>query len=396
MDQCSLTATSEEQYVNIEIPEQLIRGWQQQGYTHLHYGAIRLVLSLHGRRGLPVTARVSLLDSNYIHYENVVIRTVLTTLYAGSVVLTIFLNYNVNLRDPTLPQRMKVQIQNHVVNLSMPTSHDSALFILTNNQEETPSIVQIPRNISRKELQELIPLQWVTGYEKLRENTKHVSTSQATFRRSIDGLVTTTFKKPDEANNNNSSEVFHSLMIKPKVKEDSRMSIFAVKADGSVIYSDKVNRHFIWDVAPEMCDSDCSCDDHDGDTDENTDDDDDDEDKWKPEPRPCKPPPPPQRRSDPKNGPWTGIKKKYPEDPLWKEKRMVEILGWNHPSLKIPEAPIPCMMFASTTSYDQEFPSLDRKADPVTKVSTKPYIIPTEVGPEGKLKSPSQAEEVLN
>ena len=47
MDQCSLTATSEEQYVNIEILEQLIRSWQHQGYTHLHYGAIRLVLSLH-------------------------------------------------------------------------------------------------------------------------------------------------------------------------------------------------------------------------------------------------------------------------------------------------------------------------------------------------------------
>jgi len=68
------------------------------------------VLSLHGRRGLPVTARVSLQDSSYIHYENVVIRTVLTTLHAGSVVLTIFPNYNISLRDPTLPQRMKVQI----------------------------------------------------------------------------------------------------------------------------------------------------------------------------------------------------------------------------------------------------------------------------------------------
>ena len=111
MDQCSLTATSEEQYVNIEIPEQLIRGWQHQGYTHLHYGAIRLLLSLHGRRELPVTVRVSLLDSSYIHYENVVIRTVLATLHDGSLVLTIFPNYNVSLRDPILLQRMKVQIQ---------------------------------------------------------------------------------------------------------------------------------------------------------------------------------------------------------------------------------------------------------------------------------------------
>ena len=77
----------------------------------------------------------------------------------------------------------------------------------------------------------------MTGYEKLRENTKPVSTSQVTFRRSIDGLVTTTFKKPDEANSSNSLQVFHSLMIKPRVKEDNRMPIFAVKVDGSFVGS---------------------------------------------------------------------------------------------------------------------------------------------------------------
>ena len=108
MDQCSLTTTFAEQYVNIEIPEQLVRSWQPQGYTRLHYGAIRLVLSLHGRRGLLVTARVSLLDSNYIHYENAMIRTKLTSLHVGSIVLTIFPNSNISLKDPTLPQRMKV------------------------------------------------------------------------------------------------------------------------------------------------------------------------------------------------------------------------------------------------------------------------------------------------
>ena len=106
----------------------------------------------------------------------------------------------------------------------------------------------------------------MTNYEKLRENTKPLSTSQATFRRFVDGLVTTTFKRSNEASSRNSSEVFHSLMIKPKVKEDSRMPIFVVKADGKVIYSDKVNGHFIWDIAPKMCDSNCSCDEHDGDT----------------------------------------------------------------------------------------------------------------------------------
>ena len=122
----------------------------------------------------------------------------------------------------------------------------------------------------------------MTNYEKLRENTKHLSTSQATFRRYVDGLVTRTFKRLDEASSNNSPEVFHSLMIKPKVKEDSMMLIFAVKADGKVIYTDKVNGHFIWDIAPKMCDSNCSCDEHDGDTDDEADDEDEGEGKEKP------------------------------------------------------------------------------------------------------------------
>lgn len=207
MEQCSLVATSEEQYVTIEIPRELIRHWQHEGYTHLHYGAIRLILSLHGRRGLPVSARVSLLDSSFLHYENAVIGTVLTTLHAGSVVLTMFPNYNVSLRDPTVPQRLKVQVQitgagqvaealsatlhhqiiyrlqNHAVNLSSPSSTEDALFVMANPHEESPSIVQIPKNISRQQLEELIPLQWVTNYEKLHENKKPLQTFEATFRR---------------------------------------------------------------------------------------------------------------------------------------------------------------------------------------------------------------------
>ena len=105
------------------------------------------------------------------------------------------------------------------------------------------------------------------------------------------------------------------------------MLIFAVKADGRVIYTDKVNGHFIWDIAPKMCDSDYSWDDYDGDTNDEADDEDEGEERWKPEPRPYKPPPPPQRKSNPENGPWTGIKKKYPEDPfLEREKEWLKFL----------------------------------------------------------------------
>ncbi|RDX69504.1 hypothetical protein CR513_51375, partial [Mucuna pruriens] len=53
------------------------------------------------------------------------------------------------------------------------------------------------------------------------------------------------------------------------------------------------------------------------------------------------------------------------------------------------------MIFTEST-YEQEFPSLERKVDPVTKITTKPNISSSEIGPDGKSKPLSQAEEVLN
>ncbi len=102
MDQCSLQATSSEQYVTLEIPPTLFPRWKNEGYSHLYFGAVRLILTLHGKRGLPVIARISLLDTRFLQYEYVVIGTCLTTLHAGSVVLAFFPNYNLSLRDPNL------------------------------------------------------------------------------------------------------------------------------------------------------------------------------------------------------------------------------------------------------------------------------------------------------
>nr|KYP68911.1 polyprotein [Cajanus cajan] len=273
MEQCSLMATSEEQYVTIEIPRELIRHWRTDGYTHLHYGAIRLMLTLHVRRGLPVSARISLLDTSYLHYENAVIGTVLTTLHAGSVVLTLFPNYNVSLRDPTVPERLKVQVQitgvaqisdvcatlhyqiiyrlqTHAVNLALPNSNDSALF-------------------------ELIPLQWVTNYENLQKNHgRPIQTNQATFQRSTDGTVRTIFQQPEKP----SGQIFQTMMLEPFVKE-GRIPIHAVYADGKEVYTDRINGHFIWDVDPGMCDPECNCWMHSGDTgEEDSESDSDDED----------------------------------------------------------------------------------------------------------------------
>ena len=147
----------------------------------LHLGAVRLMLTLHGRKGLPVTARVTLLDSTYQQYEQAVVGTVLTTLNAGSAVLTIFPNFNVQLKDPTLPNRFKVQIQlvgapQEETALSATLHHQiiyriqdhcfdlpgekefagNALMVLAAEDQEIPTIIQVPRQIPREELRQLI------------------------------------------------------------------------------------------------------------------------------------------------------------------------------------------------------------------------------------------------
>jgi hypothetical protein len=58
-----------------------------------------------------VTARLALLDSRYLKYTQAMLGTCLTTLNAGSVVLTIYPNYTVSLNDPNLPTLLQVQLQ---------------------------------------------------------------------------------------------------------------------------------------------------------------------------------------------------------------------------------------------------------------------------------------------
>ena len=110
LDQYALQASQSKQYVTLEIPTDLVTNWKREGYTNLHLGGVRLILTLHGRKGLPVTARIALLDTKFKQYQHAVIGTVLTTLHAGSVLLTFYPNFNMSLEDPNLPTTIKVQI----------------------------------------------------------------------------------------------------------------------------------------------------------------------------------------------------------------------------------------------------------------------------------------------
>ncbi|MED6226878.1 hypothetical protein PIB30_108066, partial [Stylosanthes scabra] len=109
--QCGLQATTSEQYVTIEILQDLIREYLAQNYTHLHLGAVRLILTLHGRKGLSITAKIALLDTTFKEYQNAFIGALVTTLTNGSVILTISPDFTMRLTDPTLSQRIKIQVQ---------------------------------------------------------------------------------------------------------------------------------------------------------------------------------------------------------------------------------------------------------------------------------------------
>ncbi|KAH9716924.1 hypothetical protein KPL71_021636 [Citrus sinensis] len=52
-----------------------------------------------------------MLDTQFTHYQDAVIGTVLTTLHAGSVLLTFYPNFNLSLQDPHLSTALQVQVQ---------------------------------------------------------------------------------------------------------------------------------------------------------------------------------------------------------------------------------------------------------------------------------------------
>ncbi|KAG7572281.1 Viral movement protein, partial [Arabidopsis suecica] len=198
--------------IPLRLNEGMIHHWRAHGYTHLHYGAICLALTLHGRKGLPVVARVALLDTRYKEYQHACIATIQTTLNVGTVFVTLFPNFNVALEDPQIYQNMQIQlqitgapqigntyaatlhhqmayrVQNHAMDLSLPRDTEDALLIQLESQH-SPSCIHIPRQIPREELVKLLPESWVTNYEKLRDRSIPIQSVDSSIHRRKDGAI---------------------------------------------------------------------------------------------------------------------------------------------------------------------------------------------------------------
>ncbi|KAH9780637.1 hypothetical protein KPL71_008149 [Citrus sinensis] len=417
LDQCSLQATSAEQYVTLEIPSELISNWKREGYTHLHLGGIRLILTLHGRKGLPVTARLAMLDTRFKQYQDAVIGTVLTTLHAGSVLLTFYPNFNLSLQDPNLPTTLKVQIQiqgaeqissakiatlhhqlvyrlqNHALDLPTPEHHFDTLMVLAES-DQIPTIIQIPRQIPRHELIKLMPLEWISNYEQFHNNTAPIQTSESMFERRQDGTVRLTFKPPPSAPQEPPRLSFTcSSMITAVQTAQEDLPITGFNSEGYPVYPAKHNGHFLWDAPGSgMCDPNCPC----------WDDWEDDDDyattrKKKPKKKKpsvschhCDPKPP----SDPPPPP--APLPIYRKELKWIAKHCKSEIPSPLPNPTTIVQPLACMMFSSTSSdYSSSFPSLEPHTDPQRNVVSKPFI-PSPITSTCHLEPPKPFESVLN
>jgi hypothetical protein len=160
-DQHKIPSTSREQFVTLEIPSEFPSQWISQEYTHIHFGAIRLALSYHDRKDLPVAARLALLDTRYLEYQHACIGSLETMLNCGTVVVTFYPNFNMVLDNPQLNHFLKVQlqitsadqfldtyqatlhyqmayrVQNHAFDLVLPITNDALLIIVDTNQRAT-------------------------------------------------------------------------------------------------------------------------------------------------------------------------------------------------------------------------------------------------------------------
>ncbi|KAI9071414.1 hypothetical protein K1719_046626 [Acacia pycnantha] len=97
----------------------------------------------------------------------------------------------------TLHHQIIYHLQNHSLDLYLPNSIEDALVAILNRADGT-SIIQIPRQIPKEELSQLMPMEWISNYEKLFHGIQLdvYTTTPPTIKRLPDGTKKTIFTRP--------------------------------------------------------------------------------------------------------------------------------------------------------------------------------------------------------
>nr|QJS95220.1 polyprotein [Petunia vein clearing virus] len=216
LDQHPVFATGEEQFVTLHIPEEFASHWKSHQFTHIHFGAVKIALTYHGRKGQPVVARLALLDTRYLEYQHANLGTAEITLNAGTVFITLFPNFTMSLSDANLSTALKIQVQiqgapltkdsiqatlhyqiawrvqNHAMDLTLPGGEE-ALFLKIDAGNGATQCTQVPRQLSKEDLIKILPDSWVTNYEKLKEPEEPLRSTEVSMSKRHDKSVAISF-----------------------------------------------------------------------------------------------------------------------------------------------------------------------------------------------------------
>ena len=168
-------------------------------------------------------------------YQHACIGTIETTLNAGMILTILYPNFHMSLKDNRLLDALKVQlqivgvdqdprslgatlhyqmayrIQNHAIDLALPTTTDTLMIHVDSHQ--IPSYTHIPRQISTEELKKLLPTSWITNYKKLHQPQIVVQSLEPLSRTQKDGSIEITFQKKEEASNCFTTQYMMSSVI---------------------------------------------------------------------------------------------------------------------------------------------------------------------------------------
>nr|GEY01226.1 putative zinc finger, CCHC-type [Tanacetum cinerariifolium] len=214
-----------EQLVSLSLSSDLPRHCLAQGYTYIRFGAIRLALTFHGRKGLHVYSRIALLDKRFVEYQHACIGTIQTTLNAGTIVVTFYPNFNMPLNDPSLLTSLKAQfqiggtpqvntfqatfhyqmayrVQNHSLDILVPGQDNAGDALLIDvDSNTTPTCTYVPRKLSQDKLVKLLLEKWITNYEQIHQAPVR-STSAPEFMRHENGMVEIKFSSSQPKSDN--------------------------------------------------------------------------------------------------------------------------------------------------------------------------------------------------
>ncbi|KAH9792603.1 hypothetical protein KPL71_004191 [Citrus sinensis] len=182
----------------------------EQSYTHLHLGGVRLILTLHGRKGLPVTASSNLATTLKVQIQ-----------LQGAEQITLA-------KIATLHHQLVYRLQNHALDLPTPqTASSEALMILIESEEENSSTI--------------------------------IDQTHAFRMKNSDGTIRLTFKPPPSSSSEPPGLYFtYSSMITYVHTEQENLPIQTFNDQGFPIYPAKLHGHFLWDVpASGNCDACC-------------------------------------------------------------------------------------------------------------------------------------------